>query len=264
MYGVLAILTVWCWSMYAKKSDEMDEVKERIAQMEASGNLDELPKLKGLLESVEGEKTFEGILLTFLSAGLVGILFVVHVLPFFAHRITHAVYDSAEMVEKDVMHAARSLKAQGDFEGAVKAYIEAAAAEPMNRVPWMEIAKIQKDQLGDPAAAIQTIRHALESQEWEINDAAYFLFRLAELYDEVNGDRATAVAIMQQVIEQFPETRHSANANNKLKEWNSPTVSATTKAAGLAASVTDEEAEFLARLKRAEAAEQTGQPGQTS
>ena len=25
---------------------------------------------------------------------------------------------------------------------------------------------------------MQTIRHALESQAWEINDAAYFLFRL--------------------------------------------------------------------------------------
>ena len=264
MYGLLAALTAGCWVMYAKKDKEMDEVKERIVQMEASGNLDELPKLRSLLESVEGEKTMEGILLTFLSAGLVGILFVVHVLPFFAHRITHAVYDSAEMVEKDVMHAARSLKAQGDFEGAIKAYIEAAAAEPMNRVPWMEIAKIQKDQLGDPAAAIQTIRHALESQEWQINDAAYFLFRLAELYDEVNGDRATAVAIMQQVIDQFPETRHSANANNKLKEWNAPVVTTATSQAVVTSSVTDEEAEFLARLRRAESAEQAGRPGRTS
>jgi TolA-binding protein len=71
----------------------------------------------------------------------------------------------------------------------------------------------------DPAAAIQTIRHALESQAWEVNDAAYFLFRLAELYDEVEGNRESAVAIMNQVIEQFPETRHSANARNKLHEW---------------------------------------------
>lgn len=247
--------------MYAKKGKEMDAVRLKIAQMEKSENPDDLPKLKTRLESVEGEKTFEGILLTFLSAGMVGIIFVVHVLPFFAHRMTHAVYDSAEMVEKDVMHTARSLKAQGDFEGAIQAYIEAAAAEPMNRVPWMEIAKIQKDQLGDPAAAIQTIRHALESQEWEINDAAYFLFRLAELYDEVNGDRVTAVAIMQQVIDQFPATRHSANANNKLKEWNSSTVSTSAAKTGSIAvsnNVTEEEAEVLARLRRAEAAEQPG------
>jgi hypothetical protein len=83
----------------------------------------------------------------------------------------------------------------------------------------VEIAKIYKDNLEDPEAAIQTIRYALESQEWEINDAAYFLFRLAELYDEVVGDRATSIAILQQVVEQFPRTRHSANANAKLHEW---------------------------------------------
>jgi predicted TPR repeat methyltransferase len=83
----------------------------------------------------------------------------------------------------------------------------------------VEIAKIQKDNLEDPHAAIETIRHALENHEWEINDAAYFLFRLAELYDEVLGDRDAAAAIMRQVIENFPRTRHSANAQTKLHEW---------------------------------------------
>jgi outer membrane protein assembly factor BamD (BamD/ComL family) len=39
------------------------------------------------------------------------------------------------------------------------------------------------------------------------------------LYDEVEGNRASAVAIMQQVIDQFPATRHSANASHKLREW---------------------------------------------
>jgi tetratricopeptide (TPR) repeat protein len=125
------------------------------------------------------------------------------------------------MMEHDVMHDARSLLAQGDFHGAIEAFKTAAAAEPLNRLPWVEIAKIYKDNLQDPASAIQTIRYALESQEWEINDAAYFLFRLAELYDEVEGNRESAVAIMQQVVDQFPGTRHAANAAHKLHEWTS-------------------------------------------
>jgi tetratricopeptide (TPR) repeat protein len=169
--------------------------------------------------AMEGLKTFNGILLVFLSAGLVGIFFVLHILPSFAHRLTHAVYDSAEMMEHDVMHDARSLLAQGQYEEAIAAFRKAAAADPLNRLPWVEIVKIYKDHLGDSHSAIQTIRHALESQEWEISDAAYFLFRLAELYDEVEGDRASAVTIMQQVIDQFPNTRHSANARYKLQEW---------------------------------------------
>lgn len=117
------------------------------------------------------------------------------------------------------MHDARSLLAQGDYEGAIAAFRQAAAADPLNRLPWVEITKIYKDNLGDSAAAIQTVRHALESQEWEVNDAAYLLFRLAELYDELEGNRVSAMAIMQQVIDQFPGTRHSANASYKLHEW---------------------------------------------
>ena len=159
------------------------------------------------------------MLLTIFCAALIGVVAVIDVLPAFAHRVTHAVYDSAEMVEKDVMHDARVLVAQGDYHGAIEAFKEAARLEPLNRLPWVEIAKIQKDNLEDPHAAIATIRHALESQEWEINDAAYFLFRLAELYDEIMGDRDAAASIMRQVIENFPRTRHSANAQTKLHEW---------------------------------------------
>ncbi len=217
---VLAALVGGSWMMYLNKTKAMAELTAEINRLENTGIEEEkVAKLESELQTMEGEKTFNGILLTFLSAGLVGILFVVYLLPFFAQRVTHAVYDSAEMVERDVMHDARSLLAQGDYEGAIAAFKEAAAADPLNRLPWVEIAKIQKTNLEDPAAAIATIRHALESQEWEVSDAAYFLFRLAELYDEVEGDRASATAIMNQVIEQFPETRHSANARNKIHEW---------------------------------------------
>ena len=52
-----------------------------------------------------------------------------------------------------------------------------------------------------------------------MNDAAYFMFRLAELYDEDAHDRDSAVSILNQVMEQFPESRHSANARHKLHEW---------------------------------------------
>lgn len=222
------------WFLFLKSGKEMTATKVQIAQLENNGDPEgKAAELKTQLESKEGEKTFEGILLTFLSAGVVGIVFVVYLLPFLAQRVTHAVYDSGETMERDVMHSARSLLAQGNYEDAITAFKQAAAADPLNRLPWVEIAKIQKDNMEDPAAAIQTIRYALESQEWEVNDAAYFLFRLAELYDQVEGDRVTAAAIMQQVVDQFPGTRHSANATHKLDEW--------AKAAEQAAAFVDEQ-----------------------
>ena len=220
MYLVLAALVGGSWLLYSNKGGEMVKLEAQIEALEATGDLEtKVPDLKTEFQSIEGERTFNGILLAFLSAGLVGIFFVLQILPAIAQRITHSVYDSAEMVERDVMHGARSLMAQGEYQGAIAAFQQAAAADPLNRLPWVEIAKIQKDNLGDPAAAIETIRYALESQAWEVNDAAYFLFRLAELYNEVNGDRESAMAIMQQVIDQFPGTRHSANASHKLHDW---------------------------------------------
>jgi tetratricopeptide (TPR) repeat protein len=239
---ILAALVAGSWMMFTSTDDKLKELKREIIAHEDEGDPDsKVPDLQSELGSLEGQKTFNGILLTFLSAGLVGIVFVVYLLPFFAQRVTHAVYDSAEMVEKDVMHNARSLVAQGDYPGAIAAYHEAAEADPLNRLPWVEIAKIQKDHLHDSQAAIQTIRHALESHAWEVNDAAYFLFRLAELYDEVEGDRASAMAIMNQVVEQFPGTRHSANASHKLHEWSM---------ADAGSNLESEEAAFLAKIKR--------------
>lgn len=219
-YLVLAVLVVGGWVWFSTPSPEVTELKAKIEQAEATNeNLDEVGNWNEQLKSKADEKTFSGILLAFLSAGLIGVVLVVEVLPMLAHRFTHSVYDSGEEVEADVMHDARSKVAQGDYEGAIEAFRQAAAADPMNRLPWVEIAKIQRENLHDTGAAIQTIRTALEGQEWELNDAAYFLFRLAELYDEGQGDRTMAAKILSQVTEQFPNTRHSANARYKLHEW---------------------------------------------
>jgi tetratricopeptide (TPR) repeat protein len=217
---VLAVLIGGAWLVFANKGREIKKLNESIRLVEEANDPDgKLADMKSNVGSLEGEKTFSGILLTFLSAGLAGILFVIYALPFFAQRVTHAVYDSAEMIERDVMHDARVLVAQGDYHGAIEAFRQAAKAEPLNRLPWVEIAKLQKDNLDDPHAAIATIRLALESQAWQIEDASYFLFRLAELYDVILGDRDAAASIMRQVIREFPRTRHSANAQTKLHEW---------------------------------------------
>jgi tetratricopeptide (TPR) repeat protein len=243
LYIVLGLAVAGSWIAYSGKGEKAKEISAKIAQINEVGDGDpdeQLPKLQSDFQSIENEKTFNGIMLTFLTAGLIGIFLVGHGIPFFAEKLTKSVYDSGEMMEKDVMHDARSLVAQGNYQGAIAAYKTAAAAEPLNRLPWVEIAKIQKDHLNDSNAAVATIREALENQEWEVNDAAYFLFRLAELFDEVQGDRASAIEIMNQVIADFPETRHSANASHKLHEWS----------LGGGSDLAAEEAAFLAKMRQ--------------
>lgn len=219
-YVMLAVLTGASWYWYGKTGDRIAEKSAMVDKIAEAGDPEgKQAALQSEITGLEGQRTFNGILLTFLSAGLIGILFVVHILPAIAQLFTRSVYDSGEKVEQDEMHHARSLLAQGDYDGAIMEFRHAIAAQPGNRMPWMEIAKIQREHLNDPQAAIETIRTAIETVEWQVNDAAYFMFRLAELYDEINFDRATAMAIMQQVIDLYPNTRHSANASHKLMEW---------------------------------------------
>lgn len=223
IYGVLAFALAIGWVAYQRSGqDEQKELAAEIERIDQSGTLDELeelPTLRDKLASLKDEKALTGVLLAFVTAGALGVAFVIDVLPAIAHRFTHAVYDSAEEVEEDVMHDARSKLAQGDYDGAVAAFRDAAAQDPMNRVPWVEIARIQREHLQQPAAAVATLREAIEGQEWEVNDAAFLMFRLAEIYDEGMHDRHSAALIMQQVADQFPESRHSANAKHRLHEW---------------------------------------------
>jgi tetratricopeptide (TPR) repeat protein len=220
LYVVMAVVVAFSWFKFIAAEKKLEEDKKAQIELRNSGEDDEKANsMQKDIEGREGQKTFTGILLAFLTAGLVGIVFVIHVLPAIAHRFTHAVYDSAEMVEKDPMHDARAKVAQGDWDGAIDAFRAAAAADPLNRLPYVEIAKIQLEQLEDAPAAIETLRHAIQDQEWQENDAAYLMFRLAEIYDANLEDRMSAASILQQVIEQFPESRHSANARHKLREW---------------------------------------------
>ena len=220
LYVVMILGVLFAWGSFSKSGDKIEKARQDWADVHNSGEDPErADKLKAEIGSAENEKTFSGILLAFMTAGLIGIVVVVHVLPMLAHRVTHAVYDSGEEVEADPMHDARAKVAQGDWEGAIECFRQAAAVDPLNRLPWVEIAKIQLEQLEDPQASVQTLRQAIEGQEWQENDAAYLMFRLAGIYDENLGDRASAATTMQQVMEQFPETRHSANARHKLHEW---------------------------------------------
>lgn len=166
----------------------------------------------------QSSKMMVGIVLLIAIAGYGGIVFVSYILPTFVHRFTHIFYGSDEEAEGDPMHDARALFAQGEFERAIEAYREVAREQPENRFCWVEISKIQQDNLENPEAAIRTLREALESYEWRVNDAAFFMFRLSDLYERVKKDMPTSISILQQVVETFPDTRHAANATHRLRE----------------------------------------------
>ena len=166
----------------------------------------------------QGAKILVGIALILVVATYAAIVFGFFMLPTLVHRFTHMFYGSSEEVEFDPMHDARVFLARGDYEAAIAAYRAVARTQPENRFPWVEIAKIQHDNLEDSDASIETLRTALESREWRVNDMAFFMFRLADLYEVDKEDKPRSVSILEQVVELFPETRHSANATHRLRE----------------------------------------------
>ena len=148
----------------------------------------------------------------------VALCFALFILPAIGEWVGNLFYSAPEEVEQDKYAEAASKIAQGDYEGAIKAYRQISKDEPDTRYPHVEIAKIQLENLDDVDTAIMTIQSALDSKEWPDNDTAYFMFRLSELYQQHKGDDETAKAFLRRVMEAFPETRHSANAHHKLNE----------------------------------------------
>lgn len=214
------MLVAGSWYKFYEAGKEISEMEQKVEEAYNRGDPDEeVAVLKVEAQSSEGPRIFSGILLTFLSAGLAGLVFVTVILPMMAQKLSESVYDSGEEVEPDPFHEARVYMARGEWEEAIKTFREAAEKDPTSRMPWVEIAKIKRVNLEDPQGAIDTLREAIEAQEWEVNDAAFLMFRLAEIYDENLEDRDSAVQVMTQVMDQFPETRHSANARNKLHGW---------------------------------------------
>ncbi|MGB1937441.1 MAG: tetratricopeptide repeat protein [Akkermansiaceae bacterium] len=154
-----------------------------------------------------------------LLAGLyIGFLFVMYLLPMLSNKATNAVLASNETVQRLPIHSAQAAYARGDYEEAIELYYAIAQEETDNRIPWVEISKIQHDKLESPETALNTLKTALEEHEWPADDAAYFMGRIAEIYLEDLEDKETSVGVLRQIVELFPDTQYSASANQKINE----------------------------------------------
>lgn len=154
-----------------------------------------------------------------IGAAVLGLMVVAFFLPMIGDRIGAFFYSSPEKIESDPGTKARALVAQGDYEGAIDAYLEVAKAMPEDRLPVVEAMRLAREKLHDPRRAIAIVEEAVNDRAWPEDDAAYFLFRLVEMHEEDLQDRDAAASYLQQVVANFPGTRHFANASHKLRDW---------------------------------------------
>jgi len=159
------------------------------------------------------------LFLLYIALALVlGFLVVVHVVPWFGDFMGNLTYSSNEQGEADVRSQARALLAQGNYEEAIEEFREIAEAEPGNISLVSEIAKTYHEKLHNPQAAVSTYEGALAGSEWSDEDRSFMFFRLADLYTTELKDFTRARGILEQVIQEFPDSRHSANANHKIRD----------------------------------------------
>ena len=154
-----------------------------------------------------------------LLAGLyAGFMFVMYILPALTDKATNAVLSSNETTAREPIHKAQAAYARGEYIEAITLYRAIAMEEPDNRLPWVEIAKIQHDQLEDPEISMNTLRTALEEHHWPADDTAFFMGRIADIQLNSMDDKEACIAILEQIVETFPESRYSASATHRLNE----------------------------------------------
>ena len=199
------------------------EEGSKLTPMQLGDGEEPSPELAAAYDQFLGESEDGSPFLTFalfiITGIFTGFLIVVYVLPNIVQRASEEVYGSSEKVgAPSFLTQAQAKVAQGEWDQAIASYEQAAAEDPDNRLPWVEIAMLQRERLENPPLALQTLDAALARGNWRENDEAFFIFRKIEIYENDLKQHDKAVSLLHELIAKFPDTRHSANAKHKLHE----------------------------------------------
>lgn len=214
--GALIIYTFIAWS-----GVQRDEKKAREAAKEAveNGQADPWAEVKGAenrQDAAEGMvKVGIPLLVTVIYGGILAVLYV---LPVMVDKVSEELMGSTAEVDEDPLDEARAAVAAGEYPEAIAVYRKFWLENPEERHPLVEIAKIQRVHLENPAVAVSTLEEGLNDHEWPEEDAAFLLFRIAEIYEEDLEDKDQVIAVMKRAVKDLEGTRHAGNAAHKLRE----------------------------------------------
>lgn len=145
-------------------------------------------------------------------------LVLIYGLPALVGKLTDEMMGSTAEVDPDPLQEARDAAADGESTEAIAIYHAHLLQHPGDRQTLLEIVKLQRIDLKSPALAANTLAEGLQNYDWELDDRAFLMFRMAEIYEEDLEDRDQVVKIMNEVVEQLKGTRHAGNAAHKLQQ----------------------------------------------
>jgi tetratricopeptide (TPR) repeat protein len=157
---------------------------------------------------------FAGVVLV---GGTAAILVVVFIMPRIGDAVGNFFFQPSQEIEKDPHSAAAAALARGDYETAVEEYRQIVEKDPTDTLSYSEIAKISCEHLDDALGASSVLEQALQ-REWSPEDAAFLSTRLVDVYWKYQHDARSARALLLQIIEGMPGTRHAANAEHRIRD----------------------------------------------
>lgn len=157
---------------------------------------------------------FGALVLVALTVG--GVLVVVF-LPSLGDWVGNLFFNPNEAPEKAPHADALAAVARGEYEQAIEEYRKCVERDEGDTHALSEMVRLYCDKLSDPVSAENVLEEAL-SKDRVHEDAAFISNRLAEVYWKYQHDARRARELLLQVIETFPNTKHSANAQHRLQE----------------------------------------------
>ena len=155
--------------------------------------------------------------LIILVALAIGGMIALSLAPALGEKIGGFFFNPDGKIEKDVRSKALAAITRGEYETAIREFEKVLAHDPLDTISIHEIVQLLAVKLEQPIQAAEFLELRLQ-QEWPPEHTAFLASRLVDIYWTHLHDAERARAVLLQIVEAMPDSRHAANARRRLSE----------------------------------------------
>lgn len=212
----VALLVFFSWLAWNENNKPEDPGKPQVGLEESPVGGDEVAAVKPPEGGYRnGMAVFTYIVFVAITGGVVVLKWVI---PALGDKVADSFYSAPEKVEQTLTHKAMALVAQGEYGKAIAMFEKSLAEGPKERFALMEMVKLHQDKLGDVDAAVGLLEGAVADDGWGSDDKCFFMVKLADIHATQRCDFAKARQLLEELIANYPQSNHAANAHHKLNE----------------------------------------------
>lgn len=212
----VALLVLFSWLAWSENRKPEDPGRPQVGLEESQSDQgEEVVPAKPPGGYRNGMAVFTYIIFVCITAGVVVLKWII---PMLGDKVADSFYSAPEKTEQTLTHKAMAFVAQGEYRKAIELFQKALAEGPKERFALMEMVKLYHDKLGDTETATSLLEGAITDESWGTDDRCFFMIKLADMHSTHRHDYARAREVLEQLIQNHPESNHAANAHHKLNE----------------------------------------------